>query len=527
MAVEAPARPSPPDTSRGERPAPWVALAVAAVLVVATVLRFTTKSDLWLDEALSVNVARLPLSQLHAALRHDGAPPLYYVLLHFWIRAFGIGDVASRSLSAVLSVATLPVAWLAGRRLGGRRVAWFTVLIVAASPYAITYATSARMYSLIMLLVFAGYVVTLRALERPTIGWLALVALITALLAYTQYWCFYLLAVAGALLVLRAVRAGPGAVRRATTRVIFAVVVGGLLFIPWLPTFLYQNQHTGTPWGDPQVPWSAVAETVLRFSGSDAHGETYVLLLVLLSLVLLGIFGRGRDDDIIELDPRTQPGTRRETVLAVGTLLLGASLGFVAGTAFDARYSSVMFPFYALLAAVGISLFASARVRTGLVVVVVAIGIVGGVRNYQENRTQAAESANLIAAGAHPGDVVAYCPDQLGPSASRLLRTVPGLQQLTYPDGTSPDRVNWVDYAPRMQASNPSAFADRVLQLVGTTHTVWYVYATNFKHLQGKCEGVATALGQHRSADGLVVPTESIDQFGSNYESMGLTVFHP
>ena len=165
------------------------------------------------------------------------------------------------------------------------------MLVVAASPYAITYATSARMYSLIMLLVFAGYVITLRALERSTIGWLLLVALVTALLAYTQYWCFYLLAVAGVLLVIRAIRAGPGVVRRNTTRVIAAVVVGGLTFIPWVPTFLYQNQHTGTPWGDPQVPWSAVAETVLRFSGSDADGETYVLLLVLLSLVLLGIFG--------------------------------------------------------------------------------------------------------------------------------------------------------------------------------------------------------------------------------------------
>ncbi len=526
MAVDTPARPAPPDTS-GPRPlVPWMALAVAGVLVVTTALRFTTKSDLWLDEALSVNIARLPLSQLRAALRQDGAPPLYYVLLHFWVQAFGIGNVAARSLSAVLSVATLPLAWLAGRRLGGRRVAWLTVLLVAASPYAVTYATSARMYSLIMLLVVAGYVVTLRALERPTFGWLALVALVTGLLLYTQYWCLYLLAVAGALLVIRAVRAGPGAARRSTTRVIAAVVVGGLTFIPWLPTFAYQNQHTGTPWGDPQVPWSAVAETVLRFAGSNQHGETYLLLFALLTLVVFGVFGRGRDDTTIELDLRTQPATRREAVLAAGTLLLGTSVGFVAGTAFDARYPSVMFPFYALLAAVGITCFTNRWLRVGVVTVVVTFGVIGGIRNYTENRTQAAQSADIIAASARPGDVVAYCPDQVGPSASRLLRTVPGLRQVTFPDGASPDRINWVDYAPRMQAASPPAFADRVLRLAGP-HTIWYVYATNYKHLQGKCEGVAAALGQQRPPDGRVVPVESIDQFGSNYESMGLTIFRP
>src|SRR5438105_13993746 len=66
--------------------------AVAIVLVVAVVLRFTTRSHLWLDEALSVNIARLPFGRLHAALRQDGSPPLYYVLLHGWISVFGPSD---------------------------------------------------------------------------------------------------------------------------------------------------------------------------------------------------------------------------------------------------------------------------------------------------------------------------------------------------------------------------------------------------------------------------------------------------
>src|SRR5262249_44391928 len=157
------------------RTSPWPALLVGAVVLAGVALRFITHSDLWLDEALSVNVARLPLSDLHAALRHDGAPPLYYALLHFWIRAFGTGDLATRSLSGVLSVATLPLAWLAGNRLGGRRVAAFALVAVATSPYAIRYGTEARMYALIMLLVFAGYLAVLRALELPSLGRLAVV----------------------------------------------------------------------------------------------------------------------------------------------------------------------------------------------------------------------------------------------------------------------------------------------------------------------------------------------------------------
>ena len=77
------------------------------------------RSPLWLDEALSVNIARLPVGDLLEALRHDGHPPLYYLLLHYWMEVVGEGDVAVRALSGIFAVASLPLAWVAGRRLAG------------------------------------------------------------------------------------------------------------------------------------------------------------------------------------------------------------------------------------------------------------------------------------------------------------------------------------------------------------------------------------------------------------------------
>src|SRR3954471_24023165 len=97
--------------------------AVVAVVVLGVVLRFLTSSHLWLDEALTVNIARMPLSRIPDALRHDGSPPLYYLALHVWMAVFGSGDLAARSLSAVFAVATLPLIWLAALRIGARRAA--------------------------------------------------------------------------------------------------------------------------------------------------------------------------------------------------------------------------------------------------------------------------------------------------------------------------------------------------------------------------------------------------------------------
>jgi uncharacterized membrane protein len=122
----------------------WIALALALIIAAGLTLRFLTRSDLWLDEALTANIARLPLGDLEEALRHDGAPPLYYVLLHGWMDVFGTSDFAVRALSGLFAVAALPLAWLVGRRVGGRFVAWASVALLASSPFAIRYATENR-----------------------------------------------------------------------------------------------------------------------------------------------------------------------------------------------------------------------------------------------------------------------------------------------------------------------------------------------------------------------------------------------
>ncbi len=144
-----------------------VGIAVGLVVAAGLLLRFWTRSGLWLDEALTVNIARLPLHDIPDALKHDGAPPLYYYLLHFWIVLFGQSNDAVRALSGIFAVVTLPVAWLCGRRLGGRAVAWTMLVLLASAPFAVYYATESRMYALVILLTGCGYLALARAVDQP------------------------------------------------------------------------------------------------------------------------------------------------------------------------------------------------------------------------------------------------------------------------------------------------------------------------------------------------------------------------
>jgi mannosyltransferase len=502
----------------------WVLALGVAALVAGVVLRFVTTSDLWLDEALSVNVASLPLDQLHEALKQDGAPPLYYVLLHVWMEIFGTGDVAVRALSGIVSVLTIPAIWFAGRRVGrragsaGHLVAAAAVLLLATSPYAIRYATETRMYALQMLLVVLGYLALVRALEQPTLGRLAIVAVLTGSLLYTQYWSMYLVAVVGAVLLWRAWRAPALDDRRAARGVIVAFVAGGIVFLPWVPNMLYQSEHTGTPWGEAVLP-NTVFQTMLEDFSGGTHLEDFLSYWMFNVLFLLAVFGVWVSKWRYELDLRTRPGARTVAGVFVATILVGAVASYAADTTFQPRYASIGFPLFVLVLAYGIGRLQDVPVRAVVLVLVVVLGFVGCIRNVRENRTQGGDIGRTIAAEYQRGDVVLYCPDQLGPATNRLLDDAPGLVQLVFPTGDRPELVDWVDYTQRNVAADAGAFAQRALDRAGPDHTVWYVSSFSYAGgNEGKCEQIAAALQAQRPGSTVpVAPNDSI------FESMGLT----
>src|SRR5436305_4632698 len=95
----------------------WAIAGLVVAVVAGILVRLHTSSDLWLDEALTVNIAKLPVGDLLRQLKHDGHPPLYYLLLHVWMKVFGSGDNAVRSLSTVFSLLTIPPFVLVARRV--------------------------------------------------------------------------------------------------------------------------------------------------------------------------------------------------------------------------------------------------------------------------------------------------------------------------------------------------------------------------------------------------------------------------
>ena len=116
---------------------------------------------------------------LRGLVNHEATPPLSYVYEWLGVKAFGTSEFALRLPSALVGIALVPVVYVAGRDLAGRRAGLIAALLAACNPFLVWHSQDARSYSLLVLFV-AG---TIAALAGERLWWWAAMA-IGALLSH-------------------------------------------------------------------------------------------------------------------------------------------------------------------------------------------------------------------------------------------------------------------------------------------------------------------------------------------------------
>jgi uncharacterized membrane protein len=470
----------------------WGTAAFGAVVVLGIALRLYNPSGLWLDETLSVNISRLPLSELFDALRQDGSPPLYYVLLHGWMALFGEGDAAVREISCMFGIAALPVAYLVGRRIHGPTAGRAAVVVLAMNPFLVRYSTEARMYALVVLLTLLAILATQRAAERPVPSRLGAVTLLSGLLALTHYWSLFFLAVVAAFLLCISLR---GPYQNTARRLLAAIVLSALLFAPWIDSFLFQLRHTGTPWADP--PGLAVlVDTARNWAGGVSWPATVLVLLMIAATgAALWPAPGARSQRWIRL--RAVPNGPFAVglfVCAYGGLLLAVVASRAVSAGFAVRYTAAMVGPALVLVGIGVNRL-RAPLRSALLVSITLLGLAGSAAlPFADDRTQARRTAAVLAAGVQPDDLIVYCPDQLGPAVSRLLPN--SIEQVLYPSLAAPQLVDWVDYASRNAAASPVTIGARISAM--SDGHIWLVSAPNYRTFGNQCAQLDSVLAELR-----------------------------
>ena len=101
--------------------------------------------------------------------------------------------------------------------------------------------------------------------------------------------------------------------------------------------------------------------------------------------------------------------------------------------------------------------------------------------------------AAVLTAHARSGDVVAFCPDQLGPAVYRLT-SASAYREITYPRSTGPAIIDWVDYKAAVQSHPTASFVAELEAMAGSGHSIWLVYASGYQGYKLRCEDIAQQL---------------------------------
>ena len=428
----------------------WVTAGLIALMALSAFMRTRyLNGQYWMDEAITTGISLHPLDKIPHVLRYDGNPPLYYMLLHLWMQAFGDSVDATHSLSVLFGILTIPAGGWGAWRLFGRRAGVMAAILFAFNAWLTSYAQETRMYELMGLWgVLATTFFLLGFVERRRRWLFAFGAVLLAML-YTHSWgTFFFIGSAISLIPSLLVRTGRD--RMLLLRdAVMTYVAAGVLYLPWAPTLLFQIAHTAAPWDTPPRFGAPV-----QISRNVLGGDKITLLLVLAAAIgLAPLFTRAQR--------RSPEATKVFTLilLPIAVLAVAWVLSQV-NPAWAPRYFAPVIGAMLFLLAWGCS-----RARLlGIVAIALSCAFLANPyafapKHKSDMRYVAATMGPLL----HKGDlVVSGQPEQTTltwyylPGGLRFANTARGAI-------SDPTYMNWVNALDAIKRTDPRQTADRLV----------------------------------------------------------------
>ncbi|MDB5176686.1 MAG: hypothetical protein JWN75_354 [Candidatus Saccharibacteria bacterium] len=257
----------------------WLVLLAALAAYVGLAASTITKFSIWFDEAFGSYLIRFSFVDLTRYTASDVHPPLYYWLLKVWTSLFGNTELGIRTMSLFFGAVTLIFAYVLIVRLFGRKAAYVSLLFLALSPMFIRYSQEARMYTLLTAIIVAATYVLVYMTEHTKKRWpwvvygllvgLGMLTQYFAALAWISHWVWRYITIRNHGDSLKATRR-----KFFTKQWMSAHVVAIVLFLPWLPLFVWQFANVqGNGFWIPAVTSATVPDFVTNLLLFTSHAN--------------------------------------------------------------------------------------------------------------------------------------------------------------------------------------------------------------------------------------------------------------
>ena len=243
-------------------------LQLLTILLVGFFLRVYDLSaeSLWLDEAFSIVRAKLNLNQIF--FYPENSPPLYYILLHWWINLFGDSEFSVRFPSVIFGSLSIFMVYKVGKRIFDKDVGILSSLILGLSVFHVRYSQEARAYSLSVLLTLLSIYFFLILLRKKSYKSFFCYIVSSTLLIYSHIYCLFII-ISQNIYFTASLLSSKDAYKLSLKRWMLIQIILIISFIPWANNSIAQiSKVVQSGFWIPTPSLSSIKQSFIIYSGS-------------------------------------------------------------------------------------------------------------------------------------------------------------------------------------------------------------------------------------------------------------------
>lgn len=384
-------------------------LLILCLGIFLRVYNLSTES-IWYDEAASIHLASSnPADLVQGKVRDIGNPPFHTIILHYWIRIFGDGEAAVRSLSVIFGILSLFLIYKIAKLLLNTRIALLSAFIFAISPLHVYKAQEARTYTLVTFLCLASMLLFIKFIKNNRTLFQIGYTIVSFLSIYSHYFAFFILMAQNIFLAINWKR-----YKHSLNKWIIAQASIFLLYAAfWLPSLISQIGIKGNL-GRYETTWlKHILFTPVFYSIGRTliwDDSPTIKILIYLPLVLL-IFGIPFILGVLRSRKDKEPSSLVHLWL-LAPIIIPALISVFFFPLYCGRYSVMASPAYYILISLGI--FSIKKVKTRIIFVsgIILLSALSLTNYYTHSfKFEWRQAANYIKENAGPQDAVLFDAD--------------------------------------------------------------------------------------------------------------------
>ena len=357
--------------------------------------------SIWVDEGHAIYVASFNLDRVIEESSRDTHPPLYSIILHYWMKLGPQTAYHLRLLSVIFGVLSIFLIYKVGKELFDQYSGMVGSLILALSVFHLHFSQEIRSYMLVVVLILLSYYLLLILIKKQKFFYYIFYIIIITLLVYTHFLGWFILLAQNIYYLLRFPL---NVVRIKRLAMIDAIIL--ILFLPWVNIMISMLFDLQVEFWILEPTILSIPQTFLIYAGTYTSFGI-ILLLLFCTLVIYGLFF------LKEWKVKIRWSDRNQNYLLLIwmwiPILVPFFISFISAPLFITRITiGASLAFY-LLAANGLKYIDKKAIKNSVLALIIILSLCNCVIYYNEiNKERWKEVTEYVESNAHSGDLLIF-----------------------------------------------------------------------------------------------------------------------